>query len=83
MNPNNFDFDAYVQELLDNTTPDELFDFFEKQGMFNSLKDKPAVSLELNTEPIFAPYQSEFGKTVGQNTVGLLDFDDTSQLIAA
>lgn len=33
-----FDMDDHVSSLLEDTTPDELFDFFEEQGMFDNLK---------------------------------------------
>jgi|GEM_PF-5500707 len=80
------EFTAFAQALLDQFTPDELFDFMDEQGAFDHLKKQPVSSLDLNTEPIFAPYQPEFGKTFGscgQNSSDISDLQSNSQLIAA
>lgn len=39
------EFENFAQALLDQFTPDELFDFMDKQGAFDSLKIDKVVEL--------------------------------------
>lgn len=66
------EFTAYAQALLDQFTPNELFDFMNEQGAFDHLKKQPALSFNL-----------EFGKTLGQIAIDLSLPQADLQLIAA
>ena len=80
------EFKIFAKKLIDSYTPDELFDFMDEQGAFDHLKKQTVLSLDLNTETVFATHQSEFGKTFGhcgRNTTDLSVLEKNTQLFAA